>query len=123
MSQASIQAIINDIYRLPRTGYPDLIAELHGGRIQAVRLMLIFRSGMRYCCMEPVCFLGFYNHYDRIIAAARQAGIVMSDRIPIKVLGMVQAGAMFAEPYPHTQATPYEYVGALRGFSSPSRKF
>jgi hypothetical protein len=91
----TVQGVIDKIYRIPRKGIPNIIAEVVPGKPTALRLMLVFRAGETYCCSEPGCHLGLHDLdiWNRIIPELRKANCIISDHQVIKVIGIVQAGA------------------------------
>src|SRR6516164_3331385 len=91
------QAVIDGIYPPGRAGRPDVIAELEGRTPATLRLLLIFKANQEYCCGEPGCHLGLDEAAKRqaIIDGLRKLGVVISRSSAIKVLAVVQAGAIF----------------------------
>ena len=110
----NVQGVINDIYRIPRVGVPDIIAEVNGNKISSLRVMLLFRSGITYCCAEPGCHLALHNRdrWDSVITGIRNAGYIISESSIIKVLGHVQKGVLLGSPSKDVilQISAYEYT-------------
>jgi hypothetical protein len=93
----NVQGVINAFFGLPRPGPPAIIAEIPQRRTSSLRLMLVFRAGETSCCSEPSCHLLALiidpAAWDRLFHLLRREGIIISNRGPIKILGIVQAGA------------------------------
>src|SRR4051812_33161446 len=112
------QSVIIDIYRVPRAGVPDILAEIPRGKPSDLRLMLVFRKAQTYCCVEPGCHLGLHrrDRWDDVIARLRRAEYVISEYSVIRILGMVQAGVILSSPGNPTTSVEksFEYTEEYR---------
>ena len=92
----SVQAVINDIYKTPRVGFPELIAEISEENPYDLMFFLVFRSGVTYCCAEPGCFLGLHDSkkWSAIDFGLQKIGIYISNMTTIRVFGTVEKGSL-----------------------------
>ena len=71
-----------------------------------------FQTRRTYCCMEPGCHLPLHEGkpWPRFHAVLEAHGIVAPSRLRLALIGIVEPGARFFDPFQPDPAHPGEYV-------------